>query len=74
MCKYQRTLKKKISAMPDFEFIEITQSKHMKIHVRHKPSMTTFYVVSPTSPKNIDYQIMSIQGNVKKAFSAHIAA
>jgi glutaredoxin-related protein len=74
MCKYQRNLKKKISAMPDFEFLEITHSKHLKIYVRHKDSMTTFYVVEGLTPKSTDVRIMNIQANVRKAFNIHLAA
>ena len=74
MCKYQRNLKKQISAMPDFDFIEITRSKHLKIYVRHKSSMTTFYVVESLTTKSTDVQIMNIQANVRKAFNTHSAA
>lgn len=74
LCKYQRNLKKKIDAMPDFDFIEITRSKHLKIYVSHKASMTTFYVVEALTPKSTDVQIMNIQANVRKAFNTHRAA
>jgi hypothetical protein len=74
MCKYQRTLIRKIDKMPDFDFLKIEQSKHLKIYVRHKGSMTTFYVVEASTPKSTDVPLMNIQANVRKAFNIHLAA
>jgi hypothetical protein len=74
MCKYQRTIVQKINEMLDFDFLKIERSKHLKIYVRHKASMTTFYVVQAVTPKSTDVSLMNIQANVKKAFNAHIAA
>jgi hypothetical protein len=74
MCKYQRTIVQKINEMLDFDFLKIERSKHLKIYVRHKASMTTFYVVQAVTPKSTDVSLMNIQAHVKKAFNAHIAA
>ena len=73
MNKYRRSIKKKINEMPDFELIEITQSKNLKIQVHHKSSMTDFYIIESITPKDADVVLMNIQDNVQKIFDRHIS-
>ena len=65
---YCRLIENEINKMPDFEFVEIEQNKHLKVRVRSLSDNRIFFAAMPSTPSNANAAVKLIQKTVKKAF------
>ena len=72
MCKYQRNLVRQIDKMPDFEFVKIESSKHLKVYTRHVETDTVFFTLVSSSPR-YDTTTRNMQRNIVKSYKDYIA-
>ena len=67
---YCRLIKNEINKMPDFEFVEIEQNKHLKVRVKSLIDNRIFFATLSSSSNNANAAENSVQRTVKKTFES----
>ena len=67
---YCRLIKNEINKMPDFEFVEIEQNKHLKVRVKSLIDNRIFFATLAGSSSNANAAENSVQRTVKKTFES----
>ena len=67
---YCRLIENEVNKMPDFEFVEIEQNKHLKVRVKSLIDNRMFFAAMSVTPSNANAAEKCVQKIVKKAFES----